>query len=198
VGAIGLAVVGLISGQLLRLGLGYRWQDRAIRHVARRGQDLHDKLGVGVLHHVAFVAVKSLLRGLAAEAGVRVGGVAVHIVIVIIIPVFLLQTKQIHLGGHVGGVDDVETVRNQTLGSGLLHHLVEQALEALRSQVQPEAAKHGVIGRQFLGAQRKERLEKHVPGALLFNVSVREVVEELQEDHLEHDHRVPGVPPQAT
>jgi hypothetical protein len=34
----------------------------------------------------------------------------------------------------MGGVDDVEAIRNQTLGSGLLHHLVEQALEALGSQ----------------------------------------------------------------
>src|SRR5512135_2537912 len=51
-----------------------------------------------------------------------------------------------------------------------------------------------MIGRQFLGAQTQERLEEQVPGALLLNVPVREVVEELQENHLEHEYRVPGVP----
>ena len=194
-GAIGFAVIGLVPGQLLRLGLGQGWQDHAVGYIARSGQDLHDQLGVRVLHHVAFVAVKPLLRGLAAETGVRVGRVAVHIVVVVIaVPVLLFQAKQVHLGGHVGGVDDVQPVRHQTLGSGLLHHLVEQALEALGSQALPEAAEHGVIGRQFLGAQAQERLEEQVPGALLFNVPVREVIEELQEDHLEHEHRVPGVP----
>src|SRR5512139_2338644 len=51
-----------------------------------------------------------------------------------------------------------------------------------------------MIGRQFLGAQAQERFEEQVPGALLLNVPVREVVEELQENHFEHEHRVPGVP----
>ena len=94
----------------------------------------------------------------------------------------------------MGGVDDVQPVRPQTLGSGLLHHLVEQALEALGPQALPKAAEHGMIGRQLLGAQTQERLEEQVPGALLLNVPVREIVEELQENHFEHEHRVPGVP----
>ena len=106
----------------------------------------------------------------------------------------LFQAKQVHLGGHVGGVDDVQPVRHQTLASGLLYHLVEQALETLGSQALPETAEHGVIGRQFLSAQAQEGLEEQVPGALLLNVPVREVVEELQENHFEHEHRVPGVP----
>jgi hypothetical protein len=41
-GAVGLAVVSLVAGQLLRLGLGQGWQDHAIGHVARSSQDLHD------------------------------------------------------------------------------------------------------------------------------------------------------------
>ena len=51
-----------------------------------------------------------------------------------------------------------------------------------------------MIGRHLLGAQAQERLEEQVPGALLLNVPVREVVEELQEHHFEHKHRVPRVP----
>jgi hypothetical protein len=65
------------------------------------------------------------------------------VVVVIAVPVVLLQAKQVHLGGHVGGVDDVEPVRHQALGSGLLYYLVEQALEALGSQTLPKAAEHG-------------------------------------------------------
>jgi hypothetical protein len=181
--------------QFLRLGLNQGWQDHAVGYIARSGQDLHDQFGVPVLHHVTFVAVKPLPRGLAAETGVRVGRVAAHIVIVVIaVPVLLFQAKQVHLGGHVGGVDDVQPVRHQTLGSGLLHHLVEQALEALGSLSLPEAAKDGVTGWQFFRAQAQERLEKYIPGTLLLNVPVRELDEELQENHLEYEHRVQRVP----
>ena len=76
----------------------------------------------------------------------------------------------------------------------MLHDLVEQALETLGPQALTEATENGVIGRQFFGAQTQERLEKHVPGALLFDVAVRKIVEELQEHHLEHEHPVPGSP----
>jgi len=61
-------------------------------------------------------------------------------------------------------------------------------------QALPEAAEPGVIGRQFLSAQAQERLEEHVPEALLLNVPVPEVVEELQEHHFEDEHRVPRGP----
>jgi len=49
-------------------------------------------------------------------------------------------------------------------------------VEALGSQALPEAAEHSVIRRQLLGAQAQERLEEHIPGALLLNVPVLEVV----------------------
>jgi nucleoside-diphosphate-sugar epimerase len=57
--------------------------------------------------------------------------------------VLLFQAKQVHLGGHVGGVDDVQPVRHQTPGSGLRHHLVEQALEALGCPRLPGVAGSG-------------------------------------------------------
>ena len=106
----------------------------------------------------------------------------------------LFQAKKVHLGGQVSGIDDVQPVRHQALGPSLLHYLVEQALEALGSQALPEAAEHGVVGRQLLGAQTQERLGEHVPGTLLFNVPILEVVEELLVHHFEHEHQVPGVP----
>jgi hypothetical protein len=37
-------------------------------------------------------------------------------IVVIPVPVLLLQTIEVHLGGHVGGVDDVQPVRDQALG----------------------------------------------------------------------------------
>ena len=52
-----------------------------------------------------------------------------------------------------------------------------------------------MIGRQFLGVQAQETLEHQIPGGPLFQLTVREVIEELQADQLEHEHRVPGVPP---
>lgn len=143
---------------------------------------------------MAFLAVEALFFGLAAEVGIRIGRVKVPIVVVVIsVFVLLLQAEEVHLGGHMGGVNEVQAVRHQPLSPGLLHHLVEQALEALGSQTLPEAAQGGVIGGQLLGAQAQEAFEHHVPGGLLFQLSVREVVEELQEDHFEHQHRVPGV-----
>jgi len=98
----------------------------------------------------------------------------------------------------VGGVDDMQPVRHQALGSGLLHHLVEQALEALGSQALPEAAEHGVIGRQFLGTQAQERLEEKVPDALLLNVPVRKVIEELKKTILNMSTGFQGSRPQST
>jgi hypothetical protein len=99
----------------------------------------------------------------------------------------------------VGGVDDVQAVGDQALGPGLLHHLIEEALEALGPQAQAEAAEGAVIRRQFLGAQAQEALEHQIPGGPFFQLPVREVVEELQEDQLEHEHRVPRIPrPQST
>ena len=57
-GPVGLAVVGLVSGQLLGLGLGQAGQDRPVGDIPRGGLGLDDELGVGILNHVAFVAVK--------------------------------------------------------------------------------------------------------------------------------------------
>lgn len=94
----------------------------------------------------------------------------------------------------MGGVDDVQAVGDQAFGPGLRHHLVKELLKALSPQALAEAAEGGVIGRQFLGAQTQEPLEHHVPGGLLFQLAVREVVEELQKDQLEHEHRIPRVP----
>jgi hypothetical protein len=110
VGVIGFPVVGL-PGQILRLGLSQSRQGHAVGEVARSGRELHDQLCVRLLYHVAFMALKPFLRGLAAEAAVRVWRGAVHVVVVVIaIPVLLFQTKQVHLGGHVGGINDVQPV----------------------------------------------------------------------------------------
>jgi hypothetical protein len=46
---------------------------------------------------------------------------------------------------------------------GLIHHLVEQALEAFGFKSLAEAAMNGMIGWQLLGPQTKERLEEHIP-----------------------------------
>jgi hypothetical protein len=65
---------------------------------------------------VTFIVVKPFFRGLAAEAGIWIGRVAVHIVIIVIaFLVFLFQAKQVHLGSHVSGVDDVQPIGDQTL-----------------------------------------------------------------------------------
>lgn len=49
--------------------------------------------------------------------------------VVIPVLVLLLQGKEAHLGGQVGGVEEVQAVRDQARGPGQLHHLVEEALE---------------------------------------------------------------------
>ena len=122
---------------------------------------------------MAFVAVEALLGGLASEAGVGVRGVAVHIVIVVIpVPVYLLQAKEVYLGGHVGGIDDVQAVRDQALSPGLLYYLVEELLEALGPQTLAKTAEGGVIGRQFLGAQAQEALEHQIPGGSFLQLSI--------------------------
>jgi hypothetical protein len=69
------------------------------------------------MDHMALIGIEALLGGIAAEAGVGIGRVPVYVMIVVIpVPVLLLQTIEVHLGGHVGGVDDVQPVRDQALG----------------------------------------------------------------------------------
>jgi hypothetical protein len=55
------------------------------------------------------------------EAGVWIGRVPVYVMIVVIsFPEFLLQAKEVHLGGHAGGIDNVQAVGEQALGVGLV------------------------------------------------------------------------------
>ena len=144
---------------------------------------------------MGLIAVKRLLLALASKPGVRVGAVPVHIgVVVIALAVLLFQAKQVHLGGDMGGIDDVQAIGDEAPFPGLLHHLVEEFLEPLRPQPHPEAAEGGVIRGQLLGAQTQEPLVNHVESGLFFDLPVRQVIEELQADHFEHQHRVPGVP----
>ncbi len=96
------------------LGLGQLGQDRVIGDVRRGGSGLDDELGEGIEDDVAFVRVEELFRGLAAEAGVWIGRVKVHVMKVVNNDlVLVLQAKKVHLGGHVGGVDDVQAVGDQ-------------------------------------------------------------------------------------
>jgi hypothetical protein len=48
------------------------------------------------------------------------------VVVVIALPVLRLPVKQVHLGGDMGGVDDVPTIRDQAPLPGLRHHLIEE------------------------------------------------------------------------
>jgi len=77
---------------------------------------------------------------------------------------FFLQAKEVHLGGDVGGIDEAESIADESLRPGLLHYLVEQFLKAFGPQAHPEAAEGGVVRGQLLGAQAQETLEHHVPG----------------------------------
>jgi hypothetical protein len=94
----------------------------------------------------------------------------------------------------VDGINNVLAVGDQTCGLSLLHQLVEEPLKALGPQSQAEAPEGGVIQGQLLGTYAQETLEHQVPGGLLFQLPVREVIEELQKVHLEHDYRVPQSP----
>ena len=79
-GAIGLAVLGLVAGQFSGPGAE---GVRGARHSRQRCQAWFGPARAALrLHpeqHVAFVAVKSFFRGLAADTGIWIRGIAVHI-----------------------------------------------------------------------------------------------------------------------
>jgi hypothetical protein len=164
---------------------------------AARQSEFNQALEVKHHGHPEGLDLERLFLVLPAETGIRVLGVPVEIMAVIVPLIFtlmlLLQTKQIDPGDDLGGVDDVETIGNETTIPGLLHHLIEPRLETLRPQALPEAAEDGVIGRQLLGAQPQEPLADQVKGGLFLHLAIRQIIEKLQKHHLEHQHRVPGV-----
>jgi hypothetical protein len=137
VGAFGFAVISFVPGKLLGLG-----QDHAVKYIARSDQDLHNQLGLRVLHYVTFVAIKPLLRGLAAETGIWVWRVAVHLVVVVIgVPVLLFQAKQVHFGAQMGA--SMMRSRYETKPwARPAPPPGEQTMEALGSQALPELAEN--------------------------------------------------------
>jgi phenylalanyl-tRNA synthetase alpha subunit len=82
------------------------------------------------------------------------------------------------------------------LSLGLLNHLTEQALKA-STPSHCRKQQRTMIGRQFLSAQVQERLKERVTNVQCLNVSVQEIVEELQKYHFEHEHWIPEVPSQS-
>ena len=171
----------------------------AIRHIAGSGPDPHDELRISVLDNVGLIPVKAFLLAFVAKAGLRVRRVPVHIgVVIIALGMFLHQAKEVHLGGNLGGIDDMEPIADQSLRPGLLQYLVEQSLKAFGPQAHPEAGEGGVVRRQFLGAQAQETFEHHVPGALLLDLPIREVVEELRNTTLNISTESQGSRPQST
>jgi len=140
-GVISGAVISFITGGFPRMSIDQLGKHHAVRGVAGSGLDADDEFRIGILDDVRLIAVKALFLAFPAKT-IRVGAVPIHLrVIVIALGMFLLQAKEVHLGGDVGGIDDVESIADEALGLGLRHYL-----------------------------------------------------EELEEHHLEHQHRVPGVP----
>ena len=131
-----LAVVGLIARGFPGAAIYQGGKQRAVMHIARGGLDPDNKLRIGVLHLMGLIAIERLFLALAAKTGVRVRGVPVHIMVVIVaVPltlIFLFQAEQVYPGGDMRGVDNVQAIGNEAPAPGLLHHLIEQFLKALR------------------------------------------------------------------
>ena len=194
-GMIGGAVIPFITGGLSGVGADQLREHGAIREIAGSGLNPDDKFRLGILDNVRFIPVKAFLLAFPAKVSVRVRRVPVHVVVVVIaVSLLFFQAKKIHLGSHIGGVNDMQPVRDQTLPPGLVHHPVEPPLKAIGPQTPAKTAQGSVAGRQLFAAQPQEPLENQGPGALFFDFPVREVIEKLQKDHFEHGHRVPGVP----
>ncbi len=97
----------------------------------------------------------------------------------------------------MGGVDDVQTIRDKALGPGLLHHLVEEALEALGPKTLAETAQGGVIEQQFPGAQTQKALKRQIPSGPFFQSAIRKVIAEPQKTSLTMGTGSQGARPQS-
>jgi hypothetical protein len=135
VGVIRRTVISLIARGFSGPAIHQRGQLCAVSHVAGGGLDLHDKLRIRVFYLVGLIPIEPLFLALTAKPGIRVRGISIHIVVVIIAwGMLFLQTEEVNLGGNIGGINDVETIGNESLAPGLLHHVIEQLLKTLRPQ----------------------------------------------------------------
>ena len=142
------AVVGFISRSLPRMGVNKFGEHGAIVNIAGSSRRLDNQLRIGILDHMALITIETLVFALAAKASLGVRGAAIDvgmIIIVIWVGMFLLNPKQVDLGCHVGGIQDMQPIRNKSLGPSLLHHLVEQVPKTISPQTLPEAAQRGVV-----------------------------------------------------
>jgi hypothetical protein len=125
VGLVGLAIIGLISPGFPGAAIHQGKQLRTGVHNAGGDLYLHNKLRIGVLHLMGFIAIERLFLLLQPKR-VRVRLVPDDIMIVAVAPLTLmifLHAKQVHPGDDIGGVGEVDEVGNQAtaMGSTLSH-----------------------------------------------------------------------------
>jgi len=100
---------------------------RPVRLMA--GGDMHgcEHFTDGALCHVEFVAVEAFGWRLTSKAGIRIGGMAVHVDLVrIIVLVLVLEPEEIDPGLDVAAVEDREIIHDQALLAHRRHDPIEQ------------------------------------------------------------------------
>lgn len=59
--------------------------------------------------------------------------------------ILFLHAKEVYSGFHMGGINNMQPVRGQTLGPDLVHHLIKQLLKAIRPQALTQPTEGGMI-----------------------------------------------------
>jgi len=95
-------------------------------------------------------------------------------------------------GLHKARIDDLSFLSDQSPGPELAVESLENRTDSFFAQTLLESPDRGMVGNRIARTQPHEPQEAEAVGELELHLFIAQIVESLQKQHLQHQHRTPG------